>query len=46
MKTPDNIPISEIASDASLADVITAVNKVIRSVNEMWESDEPVPPSQ
>lgn len=46
MKTPDNIPISKLASDASLADVITAVNKIISTVNEMWEADEPIPPSQ
>ncbi len=39
MKNPENIPLDELESNASLADVITALNKIIAAVNQMWDED-------
>ena len=39
MKNPENIPLDELESDASLADVITTLNKLIVAVNQMWDTE-------
>ena len=46
MKGPENIPIDTLASTATNAEVIAALNKVIKALNFMWEDDEPIPPSE
>tara|TARA_R100001591_G_scaffold91438_1_gene97186 strand:+ start:438 stop:578 length:141 start_codon:yes stop_codon:yes gene_type:complete len=46
MKGPDNVPISELASDADLAEVIKTVNKVIQAINSMWETNNDAPPQE
>lgn len=45
-KGPENVPLTELASDASLSDVITSVNKIIQAINSMWEVNDDVPPQQ
>ena len=46
MKDPQNIPITELASDANLSEVITAVNTIIQAINSMWETNNDLPPQQ
>lgn len=40
MKNPKQIPITPVESTATLPEVIKALNKVIESVNFMWEHDD------
>lgn len=44
MKNPDHVPLTQLDSDATLAEVVTAVNKIIQAINSMW--DTPAPDSQ
>lgn len=39
MKNPENVPFLEIPDDASLADVIVAVNKIVIAINSMWDTE-------
>lgn len=39
MKNPQNVPLSKLPSDASLADVIVALNKIIMAINSMWDTE-------
>lgn len=39
MKSPENIPITELESDATLSDVIDTLNKIIVAMNSMWDTD-------
>jgi len=39
MKNPENVPLLEIPDDASLADVIVAVNKIVIAINSMWDTE-------
>ena len=40
MKNPDQIPITPLDPTATLPQVISAVNKIIESVNFMWDAEE------
>lgn len=40
MKNPENVPLTELGSKASLSEVITTLNKVIVAINSMWDQTE------
>lgn len=40
MKNPDQIPITPLDPTATLPQVISAVNKIIESINFMWDEGE------
>lgn len=42
MKIPET-PITELATSATLAEVIDKVNEVIRALNGMWNPDDGTP---
>ena len=44
MKDPQNVPLTELNSDAPLSEVIKSLNKVIQSINSMWEMNNDQPP--
>lgn len=37
MKNPENVPLTEVESDATLAEVIKSLNKIIVAINSMWD---------
>jgi hypothetical protein len=39
MKNPENVPLSKLPDDSSLADVIVAINKIIVAINSMWDTE-------
>lgn len=39
MKNPENVPLLELPDDASLDDVISAVNKIVAAINSMWDTE-------
>lgn len=39
MKNPENVPLSELPDDASLADLIATVNKIVIAINSMWDAE-------
>jgi hypothetical protein len=41
MKNPENIPITPLSDKATLPEVIATLNKLIDSVNFMWDHTEP-----
>lgn len=43
-KGPENVPLTELASDAPLSEVIKSLNKVIQSINSMWDVNNDQPP--
>ena len=39
MKNPEHVPLSKLPSDASWADVIVALNKIVVAINSMWDTE-------
>ena len=39
MKSPENVPLTELSSDATLAEVIVALNKIVVTINSMWDTE-------
>lgn len=44
MKNPENVPLTELATDASLTEVIKTLNKVIVAINSMWDTTQGTEP--